>query len=102
MSLADTGQRPYESANPQRDSNPCYRLERAASWAARRWGLELPTGPASLAGSPLGLAGHDPFGAVGAVPLLDPELGEPVPSHVGVVTAAVGAGFGPDAGDRLY
>src|SRR3954465_11990728 len=23
---------------PQRDSNPCYRLERAASWAARRWG----------------------------------------------------------------
>ncbi len=25
-------------ACPQRDSNPCYRLERAASWAARRWG----------------------------------------------------------------
>jgi hypothetical protein len=25
-------------AYPQRDSNPCYRLERAASWAARRWG----------------------------------------------------------------
>ena len=24
---------------PQRDSNPCYRLERAASWATRRWGL---------------------------------------------------------------
>jgi enoyl-CoA hydratase len=23
---------------PQRDSNPCYRLERAASWASRRWG----------------------------------------------------------------
>ncbi len=23
---------------PQRDSNPCYRLERATSWAARRWG----------------------------------------------------------------
>ena len=23
---------------PQRDSNPCYRLERAASWATRRWG----------------------------------------------------------------
>ena len=21
---------------PQRDSNPCYRLERAASWASRR------------------------------------------------------------------
>src|SRR5450756_2919292 len=25
-------------ACPQRDSNPCYRLERATSWAARRWG----------------------------------------------------------------
>jgi len=24
--------------HPQRDSNPCYRLERAASWAAGRWG----------------------------------------------------------------
>src|SRR3954470_23323518 len=24
---------------PQRGSNPCYRLERAASWTARRWGL---------------------------------------------------------------
>ena len=26
-------------ACPQRGSNPCYRLERAASWTARRWGL---------------------------------------------------------------
>ena len=25
--------------HPQRDSNPCYRLERAASWATGRWGL---------------------------------------------------------------
>jgi hypothetical protein len=25
---------------PQRDSNPCYRRERAGSWAARRWGLD--------------------------------------------------------------
>ena len=25
-------------AYPQRDSNPCYRRERAGSWAARRWG----------------------------------------------------------------
>jgi hypothetical protein len=24
---------------PQRDSNPCFRLERAASWATGRWGL---------------------------------------------------------------
>ncbi len=29
---------PHRKAHPQRDSNPCYRLERAASWAARRWG----------------------------------------------------------------
>src|ERR671921_1197275 len=27
------------AACPQRGSNPCYRLERAASWTARRWGL---------------------------------------------------------------
>ena len=26
--------------HPQRDSNPCYRRERAGSWAARRWGPE--------------------------------------------------------------
>ena len=26
------------TAYPQRDSNPCYRRERAGSWAARRWG----------------------------------------------------------------
>ena len=28
----------FHVACPQRDSNPCYRLERAASWATRRWG----------------------------------------------------------------
>ena len=28
-------------AYPQRDSNPCYRRERAGSWAARRWGPDL-------------------------------------------------------------
>src|SRR5580658_7145781 len=30
---------------PQRDSNPCRRLERALSWAARRWGLRRPWPP---------------------------------------------------------
>ena len=29
---------PTEDWHPQRDSNPCYRRERAGSWAARRWG----------------------------------------------------------------
>src|ERR671921_882114 len=29
---------------PQRGSNPCYRLERAASWTARRWGLAFAGG----------------------------------------------------------
>jgi hypothetical protein len=29
----------FRGVHPQRDSNPCYRLERAASSAARRWGL---------------------------------------------------------------
>ena len=43
--------------HPQRDSNPCYRLERAASWAARRWGLQPDQGFWRLAG---GL--QDPFG----------------------------------------
>src|ERR1700735_3282167 len=33
-------QRRWGVRHPQRDSNPCYRLERAASWAARRWGLK--------------------------------------------------------------
>ena len=31
---------------PQRDSNPCCRLERAVSWAARRWG-PVPAGGSS-------------------------------------------------------
>src|SRR5215212_1087162 len=30
---------------PQRDSNPCRRLERAVSWASRRWGLTRRAGP---------------------------------------------------------
>ena len=30
--------RPGSNRYPQRDSNPCYRRERAGSWAARRWG----------------------------------------------------------------
>ena len=32
------GQGRNSTAYPQRDSNPCYRRERAGSWAARRWG----------------------------------------------------------------
>ena len=31
---------PPMNSRPQRDSNPCYRRERAMSWAPRRWGLE--------------------------------------------------------------
>ena len=27
-----------DGSHPQRDSNPCFRLERAMSWATRRWG----------------------------------------------------------------
>ena len=30
--------------HPQRDSNPCYRRERAGSWAARRWGPDSSQG----------------------------------------------------------
>ena len=26
---------------PQRDSNPCFSLERAVSWASRRWGRRV-------------------------------------------------------------
>ena len=26
---------------PQRDSNPCFSLERAVSWASRRWGRPM-------------------------------------------------------------
>src|SRR5215218_6809576 len=33
-----------DRACPQRGSNPCYRLERAASWTARRWGLVVAGG----------------------------------------------------------
>ncbi len=29
-----------ENWRPQGDSNPCYRRERAVSWASRRWGLK--------------------------------------------------------------
>src|ERR1700709_281140 len=39
---------------PQRDSNPCYRLERAASWATRRWG------PRNLLWSCAGVPGLEP------------------------------------------
>ena len=34
------GQYAHRNVHPQRDSNPCYRRERAGSWAARRWGPE--------------------------------------------------------------
>ena len=48
------GQDTSNSVHPQRDSNPCYRRERAGSWAARRWGPELPArirDPESVPGS---------------------------------------------------
>src|ERR687890_2225519 len=35
---------------PQRDSNPCRRLERAVSWASRRWGLTRRTGSGATTG----------------------------------------------------
>ena len=39
------------TAYPQRDSNPCYRRERAGSWAARRWGPGSLRSPEPLAAS---------------------------------------------------
>jgi hypothetical protein len=42
--LTDLGPRTHNSLilwRPQGDSNPCYRRERAMSWASRRWGLEI-------------------------------------------------------------
>ena len=44
------------SSYPQRDSNPCYRRERAGSWAARRWG----PGNAHPDPSPLASSSSDP------------------------------------------
>ncbi len=46
---------------PQGDSNPCYRRERAMSWASRRWGLG-PCEPADIIPSPLDCnrADHNP------------------------------------------
>ena len=46
--------RPGEAGCPQRDSNPCRRLERAVSWAARRWG----PGPAVEQKKGPGMAGE--------------------------------------------
>jgi hypothetical protein len=40
------------SLHPQRDSNPCYRRERAGSWAARRWGPDCIEKHRVHAGSP--------------------------------------------------
>ena len=37
------GQDRFPASHPQRDSNPCYRRERAGSWAARRWGPDWTT-----------------------------------------------------------
>ena len=52
---------PRGAAHPQRDSNPCYRLERAASSAARRWGLGPEQGePATLAAPPRDPSGRPP------------------------------------------
>jgi hypothetical protein len=48
---------------PQRGSNPCYRLERAASWTARRWGLVFAGGEANDTCTRAG-AGHHPGNAV--------------------------------------
>ena len=36
---------------PQGDSNPCLSLERAPSWAARRWGHETPLDPCLRCGT---------------------------------------------------
>src|SRR5918995_7210987 len=35
---------------PQRDSNPCRRLERAVPWASRRWGLTRRAGTGATTG----------------------------------------------------
>jgi hypothetical protein len=44
--------------HPQRDSNPCYRRERAGSWAARRWGPDMLR--ESIGAAPIGLQKHRP------------------------------------------
>src|SRR5438093_10955249 len=62
---------------PQRDSNPCFSLERAVSWASRRWGRanNAPAPSEWMAGG----GGFEP-------PLRGPEprvlpLDDPPPSH---------------------
>src|SRR5437870_13164071 len=66
---------------PQRDSNPCFSLERAVSWASRRWGRlnATPTAPYATRKLLAGGGGFEP-------PLRGPEprvlpLDDPPPTH---------------------
>src|SRR5688572_7755511 len=58
---------------PQRDSNPCFSLERAVSWASRRWGrpVQLAATPGEMAGGG-GLEPPLPGPEPGVLPLDDP------------------------------
>src|SRR4051812_43056242 len=49
-----------DRACPQRGSNPCYRLERAASWTARRWGLVVAGGRENCTWPPWGPCSRSP------------------------------------------
>src|SRR5439155_1285949 len=65
---------------PQRDSNPCFSLERAVSWASRRWGRPNATSDRTL--HEILLAGGGGF----EPPLRGPEprvlpLDDPPPTH---------------------
>src|SRR5262245_51565698 len=63
---------------PQRDSNPCFSLERAVSWASRRWGRDNHAAATAVRGV-AGGGGFEP-------PLRGPEprvlpLDDPPKSH---------------------
>ena len=103
LSVHPTGSTP--SQHPQRDSNPCYRLERAASWAARRWG------PDRWGNGDYQLSAPDLAGRRGLVRLpveprrvvdLDAQRREPVPDRVCLCEAALrrGQGCGSARADR--
>ena len=96
--------------HPQRDSNPCFRLERAMSSAAGRWGpdpkAEATKREAKISGAGLhsggAFAGEQPLTAVGSIAHFDPGLGETFPHEVGVSETTVLSRRVPDLQERFH
>src|SRR5437667_2550008 len=86
---------------PQRDSNPCFSLERAVSWASRRWG-RLNAWPEPTTNLLAGGGGFEPplRGPEPRVLPLDDPPPTPQPYHTRTAPHASGARLNRQSADR--